>query len=123
MRFLARLVISMSGLRRKETIPAACGMRCGHSVRRWINYPSKTWDNRISFSRWGVVPLRIDIITSLEGLTFADCWPRRSVVPYEGLHIPVISLDDLIANKRALGRTRDLADVEMLERVRKTKTT
>jgi hypothetical protein len=33
------------------------------------------------------------------------------------MEVPVISLDDLIANKRATGRTQDLADVEKLQSV------
>jgi hypothetical protein len=67
----------------------------------------------------GVVPLRIDIITSVEGLRFEDCWPRRIMVRNGNLEIPVIGLDDLIVNKRAVGRTRDIADAELLERVRR----
>jgi len=66
----------------------------------------------------GVVPLRIDVITSVEALAFEECWPRRIVAKYEGLDIPVIGLEDLIRNKRAVGRTRDIADVELLERAR-----
>ncbi|MFO7893468.1 MAG: hypothetical protein R6U63_07040 [Longimicrobiales bacterium] len=37
------------------------------------------------------------------------------VFPIDGLDIPVIGRDDLIRNKRALGRTKDLADIEALE--------
>lgn len=66
----------------------------------------------------GVVPVRIDVITSVAGLDFEQCWPRRITATYQGLHIPVIGLDDLIANKRAVGRQRDLADVEILMRAR-----
>ena len=69
----------------------------------------------------GVVPLRIDIITTVEGLVFEDCWPRRITASYVGLDIPVIGLEDLIVNKRAVGRKRDLADVELLEKVLKRK--
>ncbi|MGQ0643730.1 MAG: hypothetical protein ACT4P6_23525 [Gemmatimonadaceae bacterium] len=67
----------------------------------------------------GVVPVRIDVITSVEGLAFEECWPRRITARYGDLDIPVIGLDDLIVNKRAVGRTRDLADVELLEKIRK----
>jgi hypothetical protein len=43
---------------------------------------------------------------------------RAETLALDDLAIPVIALDDLIANKRASGRARDLADVELLERVR-----
>jgi hypothetical protein len=64
----------------------------------------------------GVGPRRIDILTRIDGVTFADAYARRSTVRIEGLDIPVISCEDLIANKRATGRTQDLADVERLTR-------
>lgn len=59
-------------------------------------------------------PLRIDIITSIDGVRFEDAYPRRLTAQIDGLQVPVISRDDLIANKRATGRTQDLADVERL---------
>jgi hypothetical protein len=45
---------------------------------------------------------------------FADAWPRRIVLDIEGIEVPVIGRADLIANKRASGRPRDLLDVELL---------
>jgi hypothetical protein len=69
----------------------------------------------------GVVPVRIDVITSVAGLDFAECWPRRIIANYGELNVPVIGLDDLIVNKRAVGRTRDLADAELLEKVQRRK--
>ena len=59
-------------------------------------------------------PLRIDIITSIDGVRFEDAYPRRLTARMDGLEVPVISRDDLIANKRATGRAQDLADVERL---------
>lgn len=62
----------------------------------------------------GRPPRRIDVITSLSGVTFERCYPERVEVEVEGLALPVIGRDCLIANKRATGRLKDLADVEGL---------
>ncbi len=63
----------------------------------------------------GVAPRRIDIITSASGLRFEDAFNHSITVDIEGIQIHVPSVDDLIRNKRATGRTKDLADVEALE--------
>lgn len=63
----------------------------------------------------GVAPRRIDIITGASGLRFDETFRRSSPVEISGLQIHVPSLDDLIRNKRASGRTKDLADAEALE--------
>ena len=73
------------------------------------------------FSAAGIVfqignsPRRIDIITSISGVDFEHAYANRKSIVLEGLEIPVISVPDLIANKRASGRAQDLADVEKLE--------
>ena len=63
----------------------------------------------------GTGPRRIDILTRISGVTFEQAYANRMTVSMEGVELPVISLKDLIANKRASGRTQDLADVERLE--------
>ena len=63
----------------------------------------------------GVAPRRIDIITAVDGLTFDETFAHSTVVEIEGLSIHIPSVSDLIINKRASGRTKDLADAEMLE--------
>lgn len=65
----------------------------------------------------GLPPARIDVLTSLTGLDFAEAWPRRVEVALAGLRVPLLGRDDLIANKRATGRPQDLADVAALERM------
>jgi predicted nucleotidyltransferase len=73
------------------------------------------------FSSEGVIfqignsPRRIDIITNISGVKFEQAYANKQAISIEGVEIPVISLDDLITNKRASGRTQDLADVEKLE--------
>jgi len=62
----------------------------------------------------GVGPRRIDILTRIDGVKFEDAYARRLIVQREGIEFPVISREDLIANKRASGRPQDLADLEHL---------
>ena len=66
----------------------------------------------------GVAPRRIDIITGASGLVFTEAFAHSSVIDIEGLDVHIPSLDDLIRNKKASGRTKDLADVEALETLR-----
>ena len=63
----------------------------------------------------GIAPRRIDIITSATGLQFEETYRRSLSVNIEGIEVHIPSIDDLIRNKRALGRTKDLADAEALE--------
>ena len=65
--------------------------------------------------RIGSSPVQIDIINQASGIEFADCYPRRALVTADGVEISVISKADLVRNKRAAGRLRDLADAEAIE--------
>ena len=65
----------------------------------------------------GVVPYRIDLLTSIDGVPFEEAWQRRIRVRVEGQEIPLIGREDLLRNKRATGRLRDLADAEELEKL------
>ena len=67
----------------------------------------------------GVAPCRIDIINKIDGLTFSDASSRAVTTVIDGVPVRILSLDDLIVNKRASGRTKDLADAEMLEGFKK----
>lgn len=62
----------------------------------------------------GVVPSRVDILSGVSGVRFADAWPRRVVLVIEGIEVPVLGRADLVANKRASGRPKDLLDIELL---------
>ena len=64
----------------------------------------------------GVEPVRIDIITAVDGLTFEPAWQNRVASEYGGEPVFVVSREDLIRNKRASGRPQDLADIAALER-------
>ena len=66
----------------------------------------------------GVAPRRIDIITTASGLQFETTYQNSISVNIEGIEVRIPSIDDLILNKRAIGRTKDLADAEALESLR-----
>jgi predicted nucleotidyltransferase len=63
----------------------------------------------------GYAPSRIDIITTLPGVTFVDCYNKRLSVDIDGVKVNFIDLDSLRKNKKATGRLQDLADLENLE--------
>ena len=67
----------------------------------------------------GLPPRRIDILTSITGVDFASAWPHRMEVELAGVRFPVIGADALLTNKRALGRPKDLLDVDLIERRRR----
>lgn len=66
----------------------------------------------------GAPPVRIDILRSADGIDAEAAIRRAEPVALGDLVVPVIVLDDLIANKRAANRAQDRADVALLERVR-----
>ena len=68
-----------------------------------------------SVIQFGVPPCRIDIVTGAQALTFEDAWARRVTEEVDGVRVNILSLDDLLANKRSVGRLTDRADVEALE--------
>ena len=70
----------------------------------------------------GLPPYRIDIPTSISGVDFDPAWTARVEGLVAGVMVPVLARDDFIRNKRANGRKKDLADIEILERARKPPT-
>ena len=67
-----------------------------------------------TFYQIGLPPNRIDIITQLEEMDFAECWERRKTVHLGGLSVYYLSARDLIENKERTGRPHDLEDAEHL---------
>ena len=64
--------------------------------------------------RMGVPPVRLEILTSISGVDFRDCYTRRIEVDWDGVRVPVIHRDDLLKNKQASGRLKDRLDLEQL---------
>lgn len=66
-------------------------------------------------AQFGLPPNRIDILTGVSGLAFERAWANRIEDVLEGVRVPVLGLEDLLANKRASGRDKDRVDVKGLE--------
>lgn len=65
----------------------------------------------------GNAPLRIDIVTSIDGVNFKEAWNNRTSGKYGNLNTNFISKSDLIKNKKATGRAQDIADLEKLKKI------
>jgi len=74
-----------------------------------------------NFLRIGRPPIQIDIITNATGIDMKSSYLRRQIIEVDGLEISVISKEDLIVNKKASGRHRDLDDAEILEKSEREK--
>ena len=78
--------------------------------------PAPLFDPPRTMLRMGLPPNRLEILSEIAGVEFADCYPRRTVMDLDGVAVPVIDLVDLKTNKTATGRARDRADVEQLSK-------
>ena len=63
----------------------------------------------------GVPPRRIDLMTSVDGVDFDPAWESRFVTRIADCPVPFLAREDLLRNKRAAGRPKDLLDIELLE--------
>jgi len=63
----------------------------------------------------GTPPIQIDVMNQISGLQFEDCYDQKEILEMEGIQIHCIGFQDLLKNKKASGRHRDLDDLENLE--------
>ncbi len=63
----------------------------------------------------GYPPLRIDLLTEIDGVSFHECFQNRKVVSIDGLSVNFIGYSDLLKNKKESGRPRDLGDIDNLK--------
>jgi hypothetical protein len=100
---------------RPENIARACDALRGFGARESIvrDLRAASPDEIVWLGR---APARVDLLLGLPGVEFTSAWPRRVDVELEGLCVHVIGRDDLVANKRAVGRPQDRRDVRAIER-------
>jgi hypothetical protein len=66
----------------------------------------------------GVEPNRIDILTSITGVEFEEAWQHRKQSRIDGISVSILGRDQLLKNKLACGRPKDLADAAWLKGTR-----
>ncbi len=64
--------------------------------------------------RMGVPPFRIEVLTTIDGVKFSECYATRLQVLLDGVEVSLIGLAQLKLNKKASGRSKDIADLENL---------
>jgi len=64
--------------------------------------------------RMGNPPLRLEILTTISGVVFADCFQEKVITKIDGIEVNLISLKHLKLNKKASARFKDLNDLENL---------
>ncbi|MGO9257158.1 MAG: nucleotidyltransferase [Bryobacteraceae bacterium] len=69
----------------------------------------------------GVAPVRVDILTRISGLQFPEAWRDRVESVVFGVPVNFLSLNDLIASKRAAGRSSDLRDLKRIQKEQRKK--
>ena len=67
-----------------------------------------------SVVRMGVPPFRLEILTTIDGVDFSECYAARNTVVIDEVEVSLINLHDLRLNKKASGRLKDLSDLENL---------
>jgi hypothetical protein len=63
----------------------------------------------------GYPPNRIDLLTSISGVEFDECYPKKVTINIAGISVYLIDIESLKKNKKASGRHKDLNDLENLE--------
>jgi hypothetical protein len=66
----------------------------------------------------GYPPGRIDLLTQIDGVHFSECWLRKLTFVTDSVSLNLIGREDFKTNKRAVGRLKDLADIEAIERLK-----
>ncbi len=79
-----------------------------------LKLTEKDFSQKEKFIQLGYEPVRVDLITSIKGITFDKIWQNKVQGTYGGEKVYFISLDDLIKSKKIAKRKQDMADLEIL---------
>jgi predicted nucleotidyltransferase len=99
---------------------AADDANLGNLKKAFYDFGAPTIDftifkNPVNFFRMGRPPLQIDVMSNASGIEIMEAYKRKHTITAEGIKVDLISIEDLIKNKKISGRKQDLADAEKLE--------
>lgn len=80
----------------------------------YLNISPKLFLQENKIIRMGNPPLRLEILTTISGVKFSDCFAERLITKIDDIDVNLISLKHLKLNKQASGRFKDLNDLENL---------
>ena len=83
-----------------------------------LGVSEKDFQERDSVVEIGREPNKIQILTGIDGVDFGAAYENRMEAELDGLRVPFIGIDDLLKNKQASGRSKDLIDLEELRRIK-----
>lgn len=93
--------------------------RVAEAIHEFFGYPVEgatanlfLQENKVA--RMGVPPFRIEVLTTISGVDFAECYAQRTIEIFDDIPVNLISLQHLKINKKASGRLKDLNDLENL---------
>lgn len=94
-----------------------------HSLREFgsplFALDEKSFSEKNIIFQIGIVPRRIDLLTSIDGVDFSKAYLQKKEFPLDNMIVPVISLKDLIRNKESTGREKDQLDAKILNKILK----
>lgn len=79
-----------------------------------VSVPAEKFLESNSIVRMGVPPFRLEVLTTIDGVDFPECYEARNRVNIDGVDVDLINLSHLRKNKAASGRPKDLDDLEKL---------
>ena len=85
-----------------------------------LNLTENDFTEKGQIIQLGFEPVRVDILTDIKGVSFDEVWQQRVTANYGKIEANFINLENLIKSKRSSGRAQDYADLQALERVRRT---
>lgn len=101
------IALDSDNARRAVRVLERFGFRNGEATEELLMEPG-------NIIRLGFPPLRIEMMNQIDGVVFDECYSRKVLMEIDDIFVTVISLDDLLKNKRASNRLKDQADVESL---------
>jgi len=86
-----------------------------------LKLSSKDFVEKKQIIQLGYEPVRVDLLTSIEGVDFVSVWAHKVASKYGKQKAYFIGLDDLMKNKQSSARLQDLADLKVLDLVKEEK--